>query len=204
MENDNPQVDWSSLVLLEGFRSGDELAADALFLRYFERLKALARSRLSASFTRRTDPEDIVLSVYRGFFAGAREGRFTLTRGGDLWRLLSAITKRKVFRQIRHDRAEVRWCEREMSIDQIDESRIRQRLRTASPEEAIAFSDEQEWLLGQLDSSARRVLELRIQGTQLTEIAQATNCSERTVRRTLAQIRDKIGATPVFETCGRP
>ncbi len=193
MENDNRQVDWSSLVLLDGFRLGDERAADALFLRYFERLKALARSRLSATFTRRTDPEDIVLSVYRSFFAGARAGRFTLRGGGDLWRLLSAITKRKVFRQIRHDRAEVRSCEREVPIEQIDESRIRQRERTASPEEAIAFSDEQEWILGQLDSSARRVLELRVQGTQLTEIAQATNRSERTVRRTLAQIRDLIG-----------
>ena len=47
---------WTSLVLLERFRGGDESAAEALFARYFERLTALARSRLSTRLARRADP----------------------------------------------------------------------------------------------------------------------------------------------------
>ena len=62
---------WTSLVLLSGVRQGNEPAAEALFARYFERLQALVRSRLSPRFSRRTDPEDVVMSVYRSFFVGA-------------------------------------------------------------------------------------------------------------------------------------
>jgi RNA polymerase sigma factor (sigma-70 family) len=190
MEKDKRHSAWTSLVLLEEFRLGSELAAESLFSRYFERLNALARSRLSSRLARRTDPEDVVMSVYRSFFAGARAGRFTLTRGGDLWRLLSAITKHKLWRQIRHDMADRRCVQIEESIDQVEEVRILERGGAPSPEEAVALSDELEWIFGQLESSGRRILELRLGGAQLAEIAQAAGCSERTVRRTLAQIRD--------------
>ena len=64
MENDQTQLNGTSFILLERFRDGDESAAEALFSRYFERLTALARSRLSARLASRTDPEDIVMSVY--------------------------------------------------------------------------------------------------------------------------------------------
>ena len=74
MGTDEAPAAWTSLVLLERFRGGDELAAEALFARYFERLTALARSRLSPRLARRTDPEDIVLSVYRSFFVEAQRG----------------------------------------------------------------------------------------------------------------------------------
>ena len=190
MKNEEARIAWSSLVLLEQVREGNEPAAEALFSKYFKRLTSLARSRLSSRLARRTDPEDIVMSVYRSFFVGARAGRFTLNRGGDLWRLLSAITTHKLFRQVRHEVADRRSVKHEESIDQIDEERIRERQPVATPEEAMALGDELEWVFGQLDAGARRILELRLQGAQLAEVAQATGRSERTVRRTLAQVRD--------------
>ena len=76
METAGAREDWTSLVLLERFRGGDDLAAEAIFARYFDRLTALARSRLSARLARRADPEDIALSAYRSFFVEAREGRY--------------------------------------------------------------------------------------------------------------------------------
>ena len=112
MGTDEAPAAWTSLVLLERFRGGDDLAAAALFARYFERLTSLARSRLSTRLARRTDPEDIVLSVYRSFFVEAREGRYTLGRGGDLWRLLAAITRHKLLRQVRRQSADRRSVER--------------------------------------------------------------------------------------------
>ncbi len=194
MEQLDARIAWSSSVLLEQFRAGDELAAEALFSRYFKRLTSLARSRLSARLMRRTDPEDIVMSVYRSFFVGARAGRFTLNRGGDLWRLLSAITTHKLFRQIRHESADRRSVEHEVPIDRVDEARIRERQQIATPEDAMALSDELEWVFSQLDAGAHRILELRIQGAELSEVARATGRSERTVRRTIAQVRDLMTA----------
>ena len=72
MGTDDDRAAWTSLVLLERFRGGDDLAAAEIFDRYFQRLTALARSRLSPRLAQRTDPEDIVLSVYRSFFVDAR------------------------------------------------------------------------------------------------------------------------------------
>ena len=102
MDKDESQTAGTSFVLLERYRQGDDTAAEELFSRYFRRLTLLARSRLSPRLARRTDPEDVVMSVYRSFFIDARAGRFTLSRGGDLWRLLAAITKHKLLRQARH------------------------------------------------------------------------------------------------------
>src|SRR4051794_12591827 len=119
-----PQDAWTSLLLLERFQVGDETAAEELFARYFERLSALARSRLSARLARRTDPEDIVLSVYRSFFVEAREGRYILSRGGDLWRLLASITRHKLLKKVRHESAARRSFQVEVPLGQIAEETI--------------------------------------------------------------------------------
>src|SRR4051812_40067650 len=115
----DPQA-WTSLILLERYRRGDDRAADALFARYVERLTLLARSRLSSRLARRVDPEDVVMSVYRSFFVEARDGRFVLGRGGDLWRLLASMTRHKLSHQVRHQTAGRRSVERECSLDRAE------------------------------------------------------------------------------------
>ncbi|WP_406698356.1 sigma-70 family RNA polymerase sigma factor [Singulisphaera sp. Ch08] len=190
MERDDAKTTWTSLVLLEQFRNGDDRAAEPLFARYFERLIALARSCLSPRLASRTDPEDIVLSAYRSFFVEAREGRYSLERGGDLWRLLAAITKHKLLRQVRHHRADRRSVDVETPFDPSEEGRHRGHQYEPTPEEAAALADEVEQVLSQLSPFGRRVLELRLQGLQLSDIAEDTGRSERSVRRSLAQIRE--------------
>jgi RNA polymerase sigma-70 factor (ECF subfamily) len=183
---------WTSLVLFERYRDGDDSAADALFARYFARLTALARSRLSMRLAQRTDPEDIVQSVYRSFFVRVREGDYALSRGGDLWRLLAAITRHKLLRQVRHQRAGRRSADVEIPLDRLDEASLSVRGREPSPGDAAALADELEHVLSGLDPLARRVLELRLQGLAIAEIAQDAGRSERTVRRSLASIRERL------------
>jgi RNA polymerase sigma factor (sigma-70 family) len=193
MAGDETLGAWTSLVLLERFRGGDDSAAEALFARYFERLTRLARSRLSARLARRTDPEDIVQSVYRSFFVGVREGRYAIGRGGDLWRLLASITRHKLLRQVRHHGADRRSIDLECSLDQVDEGRFRGCDGDPTPEEAFALADELECVFAQLDAFGRRVLELRLQGLQISAIAEDTGRSERSVRRALSRIREVLG-----------
>lgn len=192
MEKDDAKATWTSLVLLEQFRDGNDVAAEALFARYFERLIALARSRLSPRLIGRTDPEEIALSAYRSFFVEAREGRYALNRGGDLWRLLSSIAKHKLLRQVRHHRADRRSVDFEVPFDRVDEGRHLGRQPEPTPEEAAALADEVERVLSHLDHFGKRVLELRLQGLPLSEIAEDTGRSERSVRRSLAQIRELL------------
>src|SRR5262245_47150683 len=99
--------------LVARWRAGDEAAAAELFERYADRLIALARSRLSAKVAGRVDPEDVVQSAYRSFFAGVRNGRYDLERGGDVWRLLLAITLHKLYRQVQQHQRQKRSLDRE-------------------------------------------------------------------------------------------
>jgi len=192
MEAEETRAEGTSLILLERYRGGDDRAAEAIFARYFERLTALARSRLSLRLAQRTDPEDIVLSVYRSFFIAARQGRYSLSRGGDLWRLLASITKHKLLRQVRQQTADRRSIDGECRLTQVEEGEFVERQHPPSPEEAVALADELERVLAHLDRFGKRVLELRLQGFRLSEIADDTGRSERSVRRSLSQIRDLL------------
>jgi DNA-directed RNA polymerase specialized sigma24 family protein len=81
----------------------------------------------------------------------------------------------------------------QIPFDQIDGGRHPGRQPEPTPEEAATLTDEIEWVLSHLDLFGRRVLELRLQGLQLSEIAEDTGRSERSVRRSLARIRELLG-----------
>jgi eukaryotic-like serine/threonine-protein kinase len=180
----------TSVEILQRYRDGDERAADELFSRYVGRLTLLARSRLSPALASRTDPEDVVLSAYRSFFIRAHDGRLGLRHSGDLWRLLVAITLHKLYRQARRHRAERRAL---AAREALAPSGERLHLsREPSPEEAVALADELEAIFSQLDAVSRRVLELRLQDRELSEIAAEVGRTERTVRRTLAAVRKRL------------
>src|SRR2546421_597587 len=182
----------TSAELLARYRDGDEQAAGMLFQRYVKRLTLLARARLSPRLASRTDPEDIVLSAWRSFFVGARAGRFSLRRSGDLWRLLVSITLHKLYHQVRHHTAEVRSVDSEQPLDRVPEQWTPAADREPTPEEAVMLAEELELIMSRLDPFGRRVFELRLQGEQLEAIAAATGRSERTVRRTLELIRELL------------
>src|SRR5262249_38052565 len=113
-------VDDAAGNLVARWRAGDERAAAELFSRYAQRLIALARSRLSPKLSARIDPEDVVQSVYRSFFAETREGRYDLQRGGDLWQLLVVITLHKLNDQVKHNSSGKRAVGREQHFGSED------------------------------------------------------------------------------------
>ena len=185
----------ASIHLMARWQNGDQQAANELFRRYADRLVSLARSRLSAKLARRVDPEDVVQSAYRSFFADARAGRYDLQRGGDLWRLLVAITLHKLQDQVAHHTAEKRTIESEQSFGNEDSLFYLQGhvlSREPSPLEAVALVDEMEQLMRGLDPAQRRMLEMRLQGYNLDEIAADAHCSERTVIRVLQRIKGQL------------
>ena len=93
-------------------RGGELDAAQPLWERYFARLVRLAQGRLRT--WRRPgaaeDEEDAVLSAFDSFCRAATQGRFPrLDDRDDLWRLLVAITERKVIDQMRRVRRPETW-----------------------------------------------------------------------------------------------
>jgi RNA polymerase sigma-70 factor (ECF subfamily) len=177
--------------LLARWNAGDQAAADALFSRYTEQLVALARDRLSKRLASRFDPEDVVQSAYRSFFANAQS--FVIERTGDLWRLLAAITLHKLHHQVDRHTAARRSVTRERPLTNGRSLDILGPVaRDPSPAEAVALIDEVEQLLRGLPPIHRCMLELRLQGYRIAEIAADTRRSERLVRKVLDGVKAEL------------
>ena len=189
------QADDRSLQLLAQVQAGDEQAAGELFDRYVNRLVRLEQSRLSKKLGRKVDPEDIVHSAYRSFFIAARDGRFSLEQSGDLWRLLAAITVRKIHGQAKYHGAQKRGLNAEQSICGIGSDSFvapEAVARDPSPDEAVAVVEEVEQLIKDLDPLQQQMVELRLQGHTLHEIADKVQRSQRTVRRLMEKVKANL------------
>jgi RNA polymerase sigma-70 factor (ECF subfamily) len=182
----------ASIHLVARWRNGDQVAAGELFQRYAERLAALVRSRLSSRFAQRLDAEDVVQSAYRSFFGHVRDGRFAIERGGDLWRLLVVLALHKLQHQVRHNTAGKRSVDREQCELPNDERFVDRISQAPSPIDAVAVADQLEEVMRRLEPLPRRMLELRLQGHDWSEIATATQRTQRTVRRVLEQIKEQL------------
>jgi len=187
-------LDSPSTELVTRYRAGDERAADELFRRYVGRLTVLARSRLSSRIARRVDPEDVVLSAYRSFFLRSRDGRLRLEQSGDLWRILVAITLNKLHRTVAHHRAQRRSVTREEPGEPVvlEAAGMLNPTAPVGADEAVALAELLETFLSELEPQARFILELRLQDYQIQEIASAIGRSERTVRRSLQEIQERL------------
>ncbi len=188
-------TDDGSADLVARWRAGDQQAAAELFHRYANRLVGLARNHLSRRVGQRFDPEDIVQSVFRSFFADAQAGRYDIQRGGDLWRLLVTITLGKTRNQAKHSRRAKRSVEREQGFGSEDSLLGLQPdvlARAPTPLHAAALVDELEQLMARLTPPDRRIVELRLQGYKLAEIAGLVERSQRTVCRVLEEVKQEL------------
>lgn len=186
------QLDPSSVRIFSGVIAEEPDAAEQLFHRYLQRLCRLVRTRMASRLAQRVDAEDVVMSAYRSFFLSARTGRFRIQEAGELWALLTTITLRKLYRSAAHHTAEMRSMRREVPIDESADQHTWFISEQPSAEEAVGLADEVEAVLASLPQEHRRILELRLQGELLDDIARDVGLSERTIRRVLAEIEDGL------------
>lgn len=170
--------------------------------RFAAGLLARARGSMSDQLQRRLDPEDVVQSVFRSFFVRHRDGQFCFEDENDVWRLLCAMTYRKVARVARFHHQDRRSVKREETRDAGEPGRAAQEL----PEDAVVLLDILERLLRGLPAETQQVVYLRLQNYSHSEIAEEIGVSERTVRRSIARVRaiaeevlsedDETGSSP--------
>jgi len=133
-----------------------------------------------------------VQSVYRSFFAGARAGQYEIRQSGALWKLLASITLNKLHNQVRRHSAEKRAVAAERNFgseDSMFDIQADLLAHEPSPAEALALVDELEQLMRLLGPVKQRMLELRLSGCTLAEIAVRTQRSQCTVRRVMAEVK---------------
>lgn len=195
--NDQPATDATEVQLLERWKNGDESAAKEIVERYVTRLIALARTRLSAKLRRRVDPEDVVQSAYRSFFRHAADDRYVLDRSGDLWRLLAAIVMNKLHGQVEFHTAQkrsIRMEESQASPGADNASFINPAPFAKQPtvSEVLGVNEELQRTMHDLPENHQKILEMRLQGHNVPEIAEEIGRSERTVRRALENVRNLL------------
>jgi RNA polymerase sigma-70 factor (ECF subfamily) len=177
--------------LMQRFRDGDQQAAALLFHRYVQKLVGLAQRRLNSQIGRRIDADDVVQSAFRSFFRGARDGRFHLESGQDLWRLLAVITITKVKKQVEFHTARKRdfQLERSPSTEDSATDVSQQADDEPSPADTLALVEQVEHIARQLGADQQRIFAMRLDGHPLDDIAATLSISERTVRRVLDKIK---------------
>jgi RNA polymerase sigma-70 factor (ECF subfamily) len=188
-------ADDSFAELIAQLRAGDETAASLIFHHFARRLIALARSRLDGRLRQKEDPEDVVQSVFRSFFARTAEEEYQLESWDGLWGLLALITVRKCGRRVAHFRAARRDVGREArAADAVEDPRAEWEAlaRDPTPVEAAMLADAVEQLLADLSPRDRQIATLSLEGRTVPEISAQVGCTERTVYRVLERIRQHL------------
>ena len=184
------RYDWedvSDRSLLRRFRSGEDDAATALYVRYAKRLHSLAQTKTADDLAARVDADSIVQSVFRTFFRRAAKGQYDIPDGEQLWKLFLVIALNKIRDTASHHRAQKRDVGRTQPMSSEGHAMGRE---DGSHAEALAILrmtiDD---LLSAMPKSQRDIVVLRIEGHEVSEIAKRTDRSLRSVERLLQKFR---------------
>lgn len=185
--------------MIEQLKSDDSQAAQAIWQRFFTRLLPLARSRLRAFTDRAVDEEDVLVSVFDGFFRTAGENRFPrLNDRDDLWQILLMLTDRKVCEHWRRSQAQKRGGGQVAFLGDVAEGCAGELRELAdqepTPEFVAAFNDNLSRALTQLsDQKTREIALLKLEGYENLEIAAKLEIGLSSVERKLRVIREAWG-----------
>ena len=181
------EPDASDGSLIRRFRRGESDAATALYIRYAQRLGVLANSQVGEDLKSRFDADDVVQSVFRTFFRRVSGGSYDVPDGEELWGLLLVVTLNKTRKLATFHRAGKRDVRSTSGGNEALQGY--QGSQKYSLEELRVVIEE---FTEGLDPSRRQVLDMRVEGFEVTEIAKRLNKSKRTVERILQELRSLL------------
>jgi len=183
-------LDDSFADLLSRVRTGDERAAAEVARRYEPEIRREVRLRLRDPRLRRVfDSMDICQSVLASFFARAGSGGFELGRREDLIGLLMAMTRNKLVRRVRHERAHRRDGRRlaaggpevlELIADE------------PSPSRLFAGAELLQEVSNRLSVEERQLAEWRAEGRRWSEIVSEVGGTAEGRRKQLARALGRV------------
>lgn len=172
---------------LDALRKRDPEAATALWQKYFHRLQALAKKRLSASDRVVRDEEDVALSTLDTFCRVFKEGRYPdLKKRDELWPLLAQMAVRKAKDQRMMAIAAKRTAPcRQRQIESVVDA-------ASPPDVQFMMAEELQRLLdGLSDETHVQIAMQKLEGFANHEIADNVGCTIRTVQRVLGIVRQR-------------
>ena len=187
-EEPAPEAEASDRSLLNRFREGNQDAAAEIYLRYANRLRALARAQCSPDLARKVEIEDIVQSVFGSFFRGAGQGYYEVPAGEELWKLFLVIALNKVRAKGAYHRAAKRDARRTAGGELLEEFGADDSDSAACAFLRLVIDEE----LGRLPESHQQIVRLRMEGHDVAEVARRVGRSKRSVERALQEFRERM------------
>jgi DNA-directed RNA polymerase specialized sigma24 family protein len=166
------------------------MSAAALHARYARRVRSVVAQNWPSSLRSRCDPEDIVQDVFGRFFGAVQRGIRLTPEESGIWRFLLVVTLNQVRKTAaRHlsARRDVRqtivqglgWC-----CENLSHSPAGQESHSS------LVVDE---LLESMPLPMRRVVERRLAGFTVPEIARDLTMSQRAAERLMQSVRRHVG-----------
>jgi len=179
---------------LVGLQKQDVAATRQLFERFAHQLLAVARRRINIGLRHKVDPEDVVQSAYKSFFARYGEGNLEIANWESLWGLLTLITVRKCADRAAYHHAECRDATREVSaaLGNSAANWLEPLGREPTAHEVAVLNETVDQLFADMDDDERPVLELSLQGYSTREISERLGRAERTVRLMRECVRHRL------------
>lgn len=175
MAEQNSVTEW-----IHAIRRKDDVAAGALWNRYFDRLMHIARSRMTNLPRSTYDEEDAALSTFRVLYGKLQQGNYgELGSRDELWNLMLKILIRKVGHRVVYEETEKRTPPGPPG-----------HLADARASATNPMASECSELLSKLSSvDLEQVAIWKLEGYTNDEIALKLNRTRRTVQRMLELIR---------------
>lgn len=178
----------------------DEDACRQLWMRCLDRVLAIARRRMAPLSSRDGSEDDVAQSAMKSLFRAVENGGLDrMADREDLWRVLTVLTFRKAVKFNRRHTAQRRGGGK---VSVVSDLTPPARRPSADGPEQIADPATDEGFVGQLlleyqerldslpDDLLRDIAMLRMEGYELTEIAERLNVARATVNRKLALVRN--------------
>jgi RNA polymerase sigma-70 factor (ECF subfamily) len=197
--DDGVEDDFAFLVARA--RNGDEAATTQLLKQFEADVRMMVRVRLPRALRAQFDSMDFVQAVWASVFAGSKENSDAGSAFNDARQFrgfLAGVARNKVYEQHRRltrtkkydlgreERLYVRKGERDVPRDVP--------AHDPTPSENVQANDRYGQLVHGKSVQETRVVELRRQGLTFEEIAERVGWNERSVRRVIDTLRERMEA----------
>lgn len=177
--------------MIGDLRDGSDVAAEALWKHYWDRLRAVSKRELAGLRSRMVDDEDVAITAFHSFVRRVRKGEYPdVATRDDAWRLLVVIAVRKALNCIRDENRARRNPRQHEDGARASAGESEAVDASIQPDVGVMIADSVEHLLSVLDSDELREIAMaKLAGYRNQEIAAALGRSVATVERRLNLIR---------------
>src|SRR5262245_32343764 len=172
--------------LVERVRAGDQAAAEELVRRYESKIRRVVRVKLDSRLQRHFDSMDVCQSVLASFFVRAALGQYELETPEQVLKLLSAMARNKLVNAV-HKQGRGRRDYRRVETGNVDQASP-----APTPSRQLAQRELLEETRKRLSDDERRLLELREDGREWTDIAAEVGGTPEALRKKLARAVERV------------